>query len=123
MNDKEKIELCEATIIHRDTVEKVKDNIPAEEKFKQEAELYKILSDPTRLKILSALSVSEMCVCDIAALLNMKSSAISHQLRRLKNHKLVKSRKEGKVVYYSLNRKKAEEESKRTIKFLQNILN
>ena len=77
--------------------------MPEEELLYDLGDFFKILGDSTRIKILSALFQSEMCVCDIAALLGMTQSAISHQLRVLKQGRLVKHRKEGKVVYYSLD--------------------
>ncbi|ERI92396.1 putative transcriptional repressor SmtB [Clostridiales bacterium oral taxon 876 str. F0540] len=102
MEEKINIENCSCTIIHEDVVNKVKDCIPREEMLYDLADLFKILGDSTRIKILCALFQAEMCVCDIAALLGMTQSAISHQLRVLKQARLVKNRKEGKVVYYSL---------------------
>jgi transcriptional regulator, ArsR family len=77
--------------------------MPQEETLYDLAELFKMFGDTTRIRILWALDEAEMCVCDIAALLNMTQSAISHQLRILKQAKLVRNRKEGKVVYYSLD--------------------
>jgi DNA-binding transcriptional ArsR family regulator len=97
------IERCDCLIIHEDVIEQVKDKMPEEETLYDLAELFKVFGDSTRIKILWALDESEMCVCDIAALLNMTQSAISHQLRVLKQAKLVKNRREGKVVYYSLD--------------------
>ncbi|RKD30049.1 ArsR/SmtB family transcription factor [Thermohalobacter berrensis] len=94
---------CDCSIIHNDIVEKVKKKMPEEEKLYELAEFFKVFGDTTRIKIICALFESEMCVCDIAALLGMKQSAISHQLRILKQARLVKYRKEGKVVYYSLD--------------------
>jgi ArsR family transcriptional regulator len=102
MEDKTNVENCSCTIIHEDVVNKVKTCIPQEETLYDLADLFKILGDSTRIKILCALFQAEMCVCDIAALLGMTQSAISHQLRVLKQARLVKYRKEGKVVYYSL---------------------
>lgn len=99
---KSSIEVCHCDVIHIDIVNQVKDKMPAEETLYDLAELFKVFGDSTRTKILCALFESEMCVCDIAALLNMTQSAISHQLRVLKSSKLVKFRKAGKVVYYSL---------------------
>ena len=93
----------DSTIIHEDVVNKVKENMPPEESLYNLAELFKVFGDSTRIRILYALSASDMCVCDIAALLDMSQSAISHQLRILKQARLVKYRKEGKVVYYSLD--------------------
>lgn len=103
--EKEKLtmDICNCTIIHEDIVNKVKRSMPQEEKLYDLAELFKVFGDTTRIKILYALFESEMCVCDIAALLSMNQSAISHQLRVLKQAGLVKYRKEGKVVYYSLD--------------------
>ncbi|SUQ39865.1 Transcriptional repressor SmtB [Clostridium neonatale] len=101
MNDN--IEVCNCTIIHEDIVSKVKKSIPEEETLYDLADLFKVLGDSTRIKILCALFEAEMCVCDIAALLGMTQSAISHQLRVLKQARLVKYKKEGKVVYYSLD--------------------
>jgi len=97
------IERCSCTVVHEDVVEKVKNLMPEEERLYDVAELFKVLGDTTRIKIICALFESEMCVCDIAALLNMSQSAVSHQLRVLKAARLVKFRKEGKVVYYSLD--------------------
>lgn len=96
------IEICECNTIHTDTIYSVKEHMPQEEILYDLAELFKVFGDTTRVKILCALFESEMCVCDISALLGMTQSAISHQLRVLKSAKLIKNRKEGKVVYYSL---------------------
>lgn len=93
---------CDCTVIHEEIVNKVKEFMPAEDTLTGLAELFKVFGDTTRIKILWALSESEMCVCDLAFLLNMTQSAISHQLRLLKQSRLVKNRKEGKVVFYSL---------------------
>ncbi|KUO50352.1 MAG: ArsR family transcriptional regulator [Desulfitibacter sp. BRH_c19] len=98
-----KKDLCEINCIHVDIVEKVKKkNIPKEE-ANELAEMFKLLSNPTRIKILHVLSQSEMCVCDIVAVLGLNQSAVSHQLRLLRTSRLVKNRQEGKVVYYSLD--------------------
>lgn len=96
-------ELCECNTIHKDIIKKVKAAMPEEETLYDLAELFKVFGDTTRTKILCALFEAEMCVCDIAALFNMTQSAISHQLRVLKSAKLVKNRKDGKIVYYSLD--------------------
>jgi ArsR family transcriptional regulator len=88
--------------IHEDVVKKVNEQMPDEEMLYDLAELFKIFGDSTRIRILFALFESEMCVCDIAQLLGMSQSAISHQLRALKQSKLVKYRREGKTVFYSL---------------------
>ncbi|HHW23008.1 MAG TPA: helix-turn-helix transcriptional regulator [Clostridiaceae bacterium] len=100
---KEKALTCGQLIIHDDIVKKVQDNMPKEDNLYDLAELFKVLGDTTRIKIIWALFESEMCVCDIAYLLNMTQSAISHQLRVLKAARLVRYRKSGKVVYYSLD--------------------
>jgi len=97
------IEVCDCELIHEETVEGVKDRMPQEELLYDLAELYKMFGDSTRIKILWALNESELCVCDLAALLNMTQSAISHQLRLLKRAKLVRNRREGKNVFYALD--------------------
>ena len=96
------IERCESNAIHEDIINQVRDKMPQQESLSDLAELFKVFGDLTRIRILWALHEAEMCVCDIAVLLNMTQSAISHQLRVLKQANLVKNRKEGKVVYYSL---------------------
>jgi len=97
------IEVCQDYCIHEDRIEAVKKDKPTEEMVYDLAELFKVFGDVTRVKIIYALLEREMCVCDIAALLGMTQSAISHQLRVLKQGRLVKHRKDGKVVYYSLD--------------------
>jgi len=93
---------CEFLHAHSETVERVRKLLPAEDKLFDLAELYKMFGDSTRVKILFVLFESELCVCDIAALLGMTLSAISHQLRILRAAKLVDFRKEGKTVFYRL---------------------
>lgn len=100
VNSKEK---CNCNIIHADVIDSVKPKMPEEETLYLLAELFSVFGDTTRIKILWALSEAKMCVCDISALLGMNQSAISHQLRVLKQAKLVKARKTGKTVYYSLD--------------------
>ncbi len=100
---RETIETCSCSTIHDEVIRKVREVMPKEEMLYDLAELFKAFGDTTRIKILCALFEAEMCVCDIAALLNMTQSAISHQLRILKQSRLVKHRKDGKVVYYSLD--------------------
>jgi len=100
---RDEIESCNCSIIHQDIVNRVKEVMPEEELLYDLAELFKIFGDTTRIKILCALFEAEMCVCDISNLLGMNQSAISHQLRVLKQARLVKYRKDGKVVYYSLD--------------------
>lgn len=96
------IERSDCNVIHEDIVNQVRDRMPQEESLYDLAQLFKVFGDLTRIRILWALNESEMCVCDIAVLLDMTQSAISHQLRVLKQTNLVKNRREGKVVYYSL---------------------
>lgn len=102
MEQKNNLDSCNCTIIHEDIINRVKESMPNDEILYDLADLFKVFGDTTRIKILCALLQAEMCVCDIAALLGMNQSAISHQLRVLKQARLVKPRKEGKVVYYSL---------------------
>lgn len=97
------VERCDCEVIHEDVVSQVREKMPEEETLYDLADFFKVFGDSTRIRILWALDEAEMCVCDIAYLLNMTQSAISHQLRVLKQAKLVKNRKEGKVVYYSLD--------------------
>jgi len=94
--------MCEETQIHTDRVQAAMEVMPPEELLCDLAELYKVFGDGTRVKILSALQSTELCVCDIATLLGMSMSAISHQLRILKQARLVRFRREGKTVFYSL---------------------
>lgn len=93
---------CQETKVHQNVVDQVRDQLPPEENLYDLAELFKMFGDSTRVKILYALLESELCVCDIARLLNVSQSAVSHQLRVLKGGKLVKFRREGKTLFYSL---------------------
>lgn len=92
---------CE--VIHLETVEAAKSIMPCDEEIFDLSELFKAFADSTRVKILWALDTHEMCVCDIAALLNMTKSAVSHQLRYLRDAKLIRNRRDGKVVFYELS--------------------
>ena len=96
------IELCEENEIHCETLEQISLKMPAEETLYDLAELFKVFGDSTRVRILYVLFEGEVCVCDLANILNMSQSAISHQLRILKINKLVKNRREGKSIFYSL---------------------
>lgn len=96
-------EICQTEHEHLDVVEKVRNTMPDEDELYELAELFKVFGDSTRVRILSALFCSELCVCDICSVLNMNKSAISHQLRVLRQTKIVKSRKDGKEVFYSLD--------------------
>jgi len=93
---------CEEVMIHPDVVERVREQLPPDETLYDLAELFKMFGDSTRVKILYALLESELCVCDLAQLMDVTQSAVSHQLRVLKAGKLVKFRREGKTIYYSL---------------------
>lgn len=95
-------EVCECHEVHSEIIEKVNEMMPDEERLYDLAELFKIFGDSTRIRILFVLFEAEVCVCDLAETLGMTQSAISHQLRILKSSDLVKSRREGKQVYYSL---------------------
>ena len=94
--------VCEEITVHEEIINHVNKEMLTMEEYHDLGTLFKMFSDPTRLRILSLLFQSEMCVCDIAQLLNMSQSAISHQLRVLKQAQLVKYRREGKTVFYSL---------------------
>ena len=96
------IERTDCTVIHQDVVDHVKERMPEDEVLLDLADTFKLFSDSTRLKILYALTEAEMCVCDISALLGMSKSSVSHQLQVLKQSNLIKYRKAGRVVYYSL---------------------
>ena len=102
MNYSAEAERCEIECVHDSVVEQVSAALPDEDELFDLADLFKVFGDSTRIKILCALSYSELCVCDIAAVLSMSQSAISHQLRTLKQAKLVKNRRDGKTIYYSL---------------------
>ncbi len=95
--------ICEFMHVHEEIVHKVEKVMPDEQELVDLSEFFKIFGDSTRIKILYVLSQSEMCVCDIATLLQMGQSAISHQLRILKQMRLVKFRRDGKTVFYSLS--------------------
>jgi DNA-binding transcriptional ArsR family regulator len=97
------VDNCDCNTIHEDGVADVRKHMPEEEALLDLADLFKVFGDSTRVKIVCALLHSEMCVCDIAVLLGMTKSSISHQLRALRQTKLVKYRRDGKVVFYSLD--------------------
>ena len=104
MSDLDRFEIMtgEEDRVHEDLVKKVCELSPDEEELMDLAELFKVFGDTTRIRILFVLLQAEVCVCDLAALLNMNQSAISHQLRILKQNKLVKARRDGKSIFYSL---------------------
>lgn len=96
-------EFCTETKVHTGSVEAVRERMPDEDSLYEVAELFKVFGDSTRTRIIAALFEGELCVCDIAALLSMNISAVSHQLRILRQTKIVKSRRSGKEVFYSLD--------------------
>ncbi len=102
MEDRYNVECCDFIHAHGELVEKLRDTLPGEDALYDLTELFRIFGDSTRIRILYVLFEAELCVCDIAALLGMTQSAISHQLRALKNARLVKARRDGKTVFYSL---------------------
>ena len=102
-NTTDAVETCITKGIHKDIIRTVKRNMPDQIALYDIADLFKLFGDSTRLGILWALSESEMCVCDLCALLKMKQPAVSHQLKNLKQSRIVKARREGKIVYYSLD--------------------
>ncbi len=104
MKDNEQFigEVCESNHVHSEVVEQVEISMPDEHMLYDIAELFKVFGDSTRTRIISALFEAELCVCDIADLLKMTKSAVSHQLRVLRQTKIVKNRRQGKEIYYSL---------------------
>lgn len=96
------VECCDDIHVHEELIQRVHENMPEEDKLYDLAELFKVFGDSTRIRMLFVLFEAEMCVCDLAQALNMTQSAISHQLKVLKQSKLVSSRREGKQVFYSL---------------------
>ena len=99
---KTEVECCEVICVHDDKIKEVLKELPPEEIIKELADFYKVFGDATRVKILCVLLRSQMCVCNLAQMLGMTQSAISHQLRVLKQMKLVRNKRDGKTVYYSL---------------------
>ena len=102
MTDHNEIERCGCLFVHEDAVSEVLGEMPDDETLYDLAELFKVFGDSTRIKILYAMFEAELCVCDISKLLGLTQSAVSHQLRVLKNSRLVKFRREGKTVFYAL---------------------
>ncbi|MBN2811504.1 metalloregulator ArsR/SmtB family transcription factor [Treponema zuelzerae] len=97
------IEACETQCIHEDMVSCVKSRMPAEELLAELGDFFKTFGDSTRIRIVSALMYGELCVCDIAATLGASESAVSHQLRVLRQAKIVRSRRDGKQIFYSID--------------------
>ena len=104
MSDKNNgAEVCDCTEVHAELLDKVRRVMPDEEELYDLAELFKVFGDSSRIRILYVLFASEVCVCDLAEALNMTQSAVSHQLKILKQARLVKNRREGKSIFYSLD--------------------
>ncbi|RLB41406.1 MAG: transcriptional regulator [Deltaproteobacteria bacterium] len=99
----DKLETCGIRMVHLDRVSRARESAISQREAERLALTYKALGDPTRLKMVLALSGGEMCVCDLAAFLGLTESAVSHHLRRLKDLSLVRSRREGQILYYSLD--------------------
>ena len=100
---KKDIFACEEIKIHEDSIKRIQESMLSQEQYQQLSTLFKMFSDPTRLKILSILFKEEACVCDIAYLLDMTHSAVSHQLSLIRQNRLIRYRRSGKNVYYSLD--------------------
>jgi len=94
---------CQVRVVHLDRVEKARREIVSERELDRLSLTYKVLGDPNRLKMVMALKNVEMCVCDLAAFIGLSESAVSHQLRRLKDLALVKTRRDGQIMYYVLD--------------------
>ena len=119
MEEVKEIECCETTHVHKEKVKVVKASLPSEDDLIEVAELFKVFGDSTRTRIIATLFERELCVCDICSLLKMTKSAISHQLRVLRQAKLVKCKKVGKEVYYSLSDKHIEKIYKMAIEHIK----
>ena len=102
MSDKDKAYSCSCSVIHEDVVKSVMDQMPEERVFDDAATFFKVMGDKTRFKILWSLDRAEMCVCDLAAALRMTKSAVSHQLRKLRENSLVRAQRRGKMVFYTI---------------------
>ena len=100
---------CKTVLVHEETVERVSASLPGDEALYRAADFFKLLGDTTRMKILHSLFIAEMCVCDIASLLSVSRSAVSHQLRILRQANIVRTRRDGKTVYYRLSDRHVEE--------------
>ena len=97
------MDICGIKCIHEDKVKKTLESLPSDETISRMVDIFKALSDPTRLKIVLSLLNREHCVCDLAVLCSQSDSAVSHQLRILRTMKIVKNRRDGKIMYYSIN--------------------
>jgi ArsR family transcriptional regulator, lead/cadmium/zinc/bismuth-responsive transcriptional repressor len=96
-------DFCKVRVVHEERVTRARDSAVTDRQIDRISMIFKVLGDPTRMKIVTALKVVEMCVCDLAAFLGITESAVSHQLRRMRDLSLVKKRREGQVIYYSLD--------------------
>jgi len=105
MKNQKEIAICKVEVINKDKIEKVIKLLPTSEELLEVADTYKVLGDPSRLKIVLALAAEELCVCDLSVLVGISISGISHQLRLLRSNRIVKYRREGKMAYYSLDDK------------------
>jgi len=94
---------CAVTIIHHDLVKQVQESMISDDDAGELADFYKVFADPTRVKLLFALGIREMCVCDLSYIMKMSQSAVSHQLKVLRQARIVKNRRDGKVMYYTLD--------------------
>lgn len=117
MNEKEFV--CKENCVHHNKINEVKKTEPNEEEIIEMADVFKLFSDSTRLKIICSILNNELCVCDLCELLNLTQSNVSHQLQLLRTAKLVKYRKEGKQVYYTLQDKHVEEIIKMTLEHIE----
>ena len=111
---------CQVNVIHQKQVMKASENMPGDHLVSETAELFSLLGDNSRLRILQALNTTELCVCDLAAILNTSSSAVSHQLRLMRTKGLVRYRKEGKIAYYSLADSYVQDVLSKTFEHLKN---
>ena len=109
MLDKEQLDVCEETIIHPEIVEKIKKEMLDDHRAYNLSEFFKIFGDLTRIRIIQVISLQELCVCDIATILNISQSSTSHQLKVLRQFGVAKPKKVGKMVYYSITDKHIEE--------------
>ena len=111
---------CQVNVIHQKQVMQASENMPGYHLVSEAAELFSLLGDNSRLRILQALNTTELCVCDLAAILNASSSAVSHQLRLLRTKGLVRYRKEGKIAYYALADSYVQDVLSKTFEHLKN---
>jgi len=103
LNSEEKLDVCMDFVVHREILDSINENALSDDAVNELAEFFKVFGDATRLRILHALSMAEMCVCDLCEFLGMNQSAVSHQLKVLRQSRLIKYRREGRNVYYSLD--------------------